>query len=194
MATFPHRSFIAIEEYLQLDQSSRETRYEYIDGHLRMLAGGTLKHSTIGVNITSVLHSLLRSSPCRVYNSDLRVRLSETRYVYPDISVSCNERDHSQIDTIQFPRLVVEILSPSTEAYDRGRKFAYYRDCPTLQEYVLISTERPSVEIFRHEKNHFWTFHAFGLNDEIQLHSLGVSFPAGAIYENITFLEEHDQA
>src|SRR5690349_19246068 len=149
MTALPNRPHMSVEEYFQLERDNRETRYEYIDGIVTMLAGGTADHSTISVNIASILQRLLRASPCRVYNSDLRVRLLERRYVYPDISISCHERDRGRIDTVQFPRLIIEVLSPSTKEYDRGTKFTYYRECPTVQEYVLIDTQRPLIEIYR---------------------------------------------
>ncbi len=188
----PQHPLMTVEEYFELDRTSTETRYEYIDGYVRMLAGGTANHATIGVNVTSTLRRLLRGSPCRVYNSDLRVRISETRYVYPDASVSCDERDRGQSDTVRSPRLIVEVLSPGTEAYDRGRKFAYYRERPTIQEYVLIDTQRQAVEVFRREKNSFWTFHAFGPGDEVELVSVHVRVPVDDIYEDVIVPPEHD--
>jgi len=188
----PRESLMDVEDYLELDRTSIETRYEYIDGYVTMLAGGTANHALIGVNVTSMLRRLLRGGPCLVYNSDLRVRLSETRYVYPDASVSCDERDRGQTDMLRSPRLVVEVLSPATEAYDRGRKFAYYRDNPTIQEYVLIDSLRPIVELFRLEKNSLWTFHSFGPGDDVELASLQVRFPISAVYEDVIFPPEHD--
>ena len=120
-----HDPWMSIEEYLQLDRSSIERRYEYIDGYVTMLAGGTLDHASISANIISILRRSLRGSTCRVFTSDARVRLSKTRFVYPDASVSCDEHDRGQSDNVQSPRLVVEVLSPGTEGYDRGRKFGF---------------------------------------------------------------------
>ena len=137
MMALSHDTTMSVEEYLQLDRSSIEARYEYIDGYVTMLAGGTLDHATIGANIISILRRSLRGSPCRVFTSDARVRLSKTRFVYPDATVSCDEQDRGQNDNVQSPRLVVEVLSPSTEGYDRGRKFGFYRECPTIQEYLI---------------------------------------------------------
>ncbi|QBD80534.1 Uma2 family endonuclease [Ktedonosporobacter rubrisoli] len=191
MANLPYHSDmsdISVEAYLQLDRSSPEQRYEYIDGQLRMLAGGTTRHAKIGINVTSALHDRLRGHSCVVYNSDLRVKLSAHRYVYPDASVSCDVRDHDeQLDNINFPCLIVEILSPGTEAYDRGKKFNYYRECQSVQEYVLVNTESPLVELFRREKNTLWTLHLFSLEDEVKFACLGISLPVTAIYEGITF-------
>src|SRR5207342_470144 len=89
----PDRLMMSVEDYLTLDRTSTEARYEYVDGYVYMLAGVTADHSTISINLTSILHSLLRGNPCRVYNSDLKVRLSQRRIVYPDATVSCDQRD-----------------------------------------------------------------------------------------------------
>jgi len=181
---------MSVEEYLELDHKSLDVRYEYIDGYIYMMAGGTADHSTVSINVTSLLHSLLRGSPCRVYNSDLKVRLAEMRYVYPDASVSCDARDRGLVDTVQYPRLVVEALSPSTEAFDRGRKFAYYRGCPTLQKYMLVDTQRQAVEVFRREADNFWVFYPFGPGETVKLTSINVSFPIDAIYEDVELPED----
>ena len=192
MAVDPHRSLMSVEEYLMLDRDSLDVRYEFIDGHVYMLAGGSADHSTICINMTSLLHSLLRGSPCRVYNSDMRVRLSETRYVYPDASVSCDSRDRGRIESMQYPRLVVEVLSPSTEASDRGRKFGYYRGCPTIEEYVMVDAQRQGVEVYRRASENLWTLHPFVPDDQIELRSLGISFPISAVYENIELPNDDD--
>jgi Uma2 family endonuclease len=181
---------MSIEEYLDLDRRSSETRYEYIDGYIRMLAGGTPDHAKIAANVIGVLYGVLEGSTCGVYTSDVRVCLSETRYVYPDIAVSCDARDQEQEEMIQYPCLIVEVLSPSTEAYDRGRKLAYYRQCPSIREYVLVDSQRQTVEVFRREKNTFWTYHAFGSGDEVELVSLSVRFLLVKLYRNVVLAED----
>jgi Uma2 family endonuclease len=191
MTALPHRPKMSVEEYLQLDRNS-EARYEFIDGHVYMLAGGTANHSIISANIIREFSTSLRGSSCRVYTSDMRVCISETRYVYPDASVSCDLRDRGTVDILRYPRLVIEVLSPSTEAYDRGKKFGYYRTCPTIQEYALVDSQRPVVEVFRRERNNFWVYHAFEPGDEVELVSLGVNLSVSAIYEDVTFPPEDD--
>jgi len=183
----PQHPSMSVEDYLTLDRSSAEARYEYIDGFVTMLAGGTLDHATIGANIISILRHLLRGSGCRVFTSDARVRLSRTRYVYPDATVSCHEQDRGQNDMVQSPRLIVEVLSPSTEDYDRGRKFSYYRECSTIQEYLLIDAQRPMIEVYRRERQDLWILRTFHPGDEIELVHLGVRFPFSAVYEDVTF-------
>lgn len=189
MVADPPRLFMSVEEYLELDRNSLDARYEFIDGVVTMLAGGTADHSSICVNVVSQLHGALRGNPCQVFNSDLRVSISTTRFVYPDISVSCDPRDQEQgnSDIIHYPRVVIEVLSSSTEAYDRGRKFGYYRVCLTLQEYVLVDSQRQAIDLYRRQTENLWTFHPFGPDDEVALKSINVRFPLASLYEDVTF-------
>jgi Uma2 family endonuclease len=190
MVAEPHRLVMSVEEYLTLDRNSLDVRHEFIDGHVYMLAGGTANHSTININMIRELSLALRGNPCRVYNSDMRVRLSEKRYVYPDVSVSCDARDRGTVDILQYPSLIVEVLSPSTAAFDRGKKFSYYRACSTVQEYVLVETQWQAIEVFRHATENLWTYHFFGAGDQVELASLGVSFPVATLYENVELPED----
>src|ERR1700738_919165 len=163
MATDPLRLFMSVEEYLEFDRSSLNARYEFIDGIVTMLAGGTTNHARICVNVVSQLHTLLRGKPCQVFNSDLRVSISRTRYVYPDASVSCDPRDlEEEGDILYVPSVIIEVLSPSTEAVDRGKKFRYYQSCPSIQEYVLISTQEQAIDVYRRATDNLWTLPPFG--------------------------------
>jgi Uma2 family endonuclease len=139
-----------------------------------MLAGGTLDHATIGANIISILRRSLHGSSCRVFTTDARVRLSRNRFVYPDASVSCDEQDRGQSDNVQAPRLIVEVLSPSTE-------------CPTIEEYLLIGAQRPMLEVYRREKHDFWILRAYQMGEEVELTDLGVRFLVSEVYEDIIF-------
>ncbi len=190
MAANPNRVLMSVEEYLELDRNSLDARYEFIDGVVTMLAGGTTKHSRICVNTVSQLHAALRGNPCQVFNSDLRVSISRTRYVYPDASVSCDPHDlEDEGDIIYYPRVIIEVLSPSTEASDRGKKFSYYRSCPTIQEYVLISTQEQAVDVYRRASDNLWTLHPFGPSEVVTLKSINVSIPMDDFYEDVTFPE-----
>lgn len=192
MAADPHRLFMSVEEYLELDRTSLDGRYEYIDGVVTMLAGGTTNHSRISVNMVSFLRSALRGSPCEVFNSDLRVSISSIRYVLPDASVSCDPGDlEGENDIIYSPCVIVKVLSPSTEATDRGKKFRYYQSCPSIQEYVLISRQEQAVDVYRRASDNLWTLHPFGSGDEVKLKSINVSIPLEALYEHVTVPEEH---
>jgi Uma2 family endonuclease len=181
---------MSVEEYLQLDRTSREARYEYVDGYARKLVRGTPDHAKICANIVGVLYSLLDDKPYSLYTSDMRVCLSPTRYVYPDVSVIADGQRQGSDDSIQHPRLVVEVLTAQSEVYDRGRKLAYYRECPTIQEYILINSQHPSIEVYRSEKDTLWRYHAFGTGDTVTLTSLNILFPLSKVYRNVVLPEE----
>lgn len=172
MVAQSHPPLLTVDEYRELARVSAQ-RYEYIDGYVRLMSGGTIDHDAISVNVIRALGDLLEAGPCRVHSSNLKVRLSPTRYVYPDATVTCDERDQRRGDAeeMHFPRLIVEVLSPSTEANDHGDKFGYYRACRTVQEYVLINARRPEVEIYRRAGD-IWTLHTFAIEDSIELASL----------------------
>ena len=190
MTTQPTFPKMSVEEYITLDDNSSETKYEFIDGKVYMLAGGTADHSTINGNILTALKNALRGGQCRIHGSDLKVRLSEKRFVYPDISVSCDPRDRGKITVMQYPILIVETLSPSTETYNRRKKFSYYRACTSIQEYVLVDTQTQSVEVYRRDQAPFWKFSAFEAGDSVELASLGINIPVTAIYEDVELPED----
>jgi Uma2 family endonuclease len=185
---------MSVEEYLESERHSA-IKHEYVDGHVYAMAGGTRAHGVIAVNVTALLRSHVRSGPCRVYNSDVKVQLTETRYVCPDVSVGCDERDRTNDDEdiVRYPTVAVEVLSSGTEAYDRGAKFALYRSSETLREYVLVSTDRVAVECYRRGTNDLWTLYPFGPGDEVVLGSIGVKCPIAAFYEDVVVPEGHEQ-
>src|SRR6266480_3019182 len=120
------RVTMSFEQYFEFEENSPDTRCEYLDGYVYMMSGGSANHAAISGNIYAILRSLLRGSQCRVYNSDMKVRVSEQQYFHPDVTVSCDPNDSGTAAVIRSPRLVVEVLSPSTEARDRGRKLQCY--------------------------------------------------------------------
>ncbi len=122
------------------------------------------------------------------------MRLSETRYTFPDASVTGDERDQGEEDMVQSPRLIVEVLSESTEAYDRGKKFAFYRQCPTIEEYVLVATDHQAVEVFHRTPEGWSAYHArlYGPGDTIELASLNIQFPLANLYQRTTVRESLD--
>jgi Uma2 family endonuclease len=188
----PNQSFVSVEEYFELDADSQDTRYEYVDGQLRMLAGGSLNHSLIASNIIYILRGRLRGKHCFVFTADAHVQISATRYFHPDVTVSCDTQDRGKQTVLHSPRVVFEVLSPSTEDYDHGRKFMYYRECPTVQEYILVDSFRPSIEVRRRETEKLWTLHTYELGDEIELRSLGISFSIADVYEDIVFSSDDE--
>jgi Uma2 family endonuclease len=182
---------IKIDDYLALDRNSQDARYEYLEGELRMLAGGSADHSTITTNLTSILHRLVEDGPCKVYNSDMKLQLSESRYVYPDITVTCDPRDQEPEDEMtHFPSVVVEVLSPSTVSVDRGKKLLYYQAHPTIQAYVLADSQSILIEAYQCEKGR-WTFSTYGLGDEVELASLSIRFSVNDVYKKTGLIKNY---
>jgi len=178
---------MTVEEWRMLERTSHDIKHEYIDGQVYAMSGGSLAHGSIGSNTVRTLQDALRAEgkTCYTYNSDVAVRLSFRRYTYPDATVTCDERDRPTPDKaeVQAPRVIVEVLSDTTEAYDRGRKFSYYRNCPTVEEYVLVASKYQSVEVYR-RTSQSWAYDAYGPNDEIVLGSLAITVSVAALYRD----------
>ncbi len=187
MVVNPDHSYMSFDQYLELCRNNPDTHYEYDHGQVTMLAGGKLDHSRIAKNIIAALDTLLHNSSCEVFTSDAVVRLPAGRGVLPDVTVTCDQRDHRNNDYIQYPCLIFEVLSPSTEAVDRGRKFNDYRACPTIKEYVLVNTHEPLIEYYQREKEPMWSYYTFGADQELPLTSIGVTLSVNAIYKNVLF-------
>lgn len=180
----PNQPYTTVEEYLELDRHAIGKRYEYLDGEIYMQAGGSANHSAISANIIAYLRNALRGSPCFPFTSDMRVRLTKTRYVLPDVVVSCDQKDRGDVDLIESPRVVVEVLSPSTKDLDRDKKFVAYRAHPTIQEYIMVNTRYKAVEIYRRQKKNLWTYQVLEIDDYLECTSIGVRMPVFAIYED----------
>ncbi len=180
---------MSVDEYLKLRESDPDHRYEYIDGEVYMITGGNVRHSTIGNNIGRLIGNMLEDSPCVTYNSDACFQITEDRYVCPDVTVSCDPRDSDEsseeedLKTIQYPCFLAEVLSPGTQALDRGLKALLYQDYPTLQEFLLVETKAPKVRFYRRESNNRWTIYILNYEDEVELDSLGIHFPVAALYK-----------
>jgi len=178
----PEYPFIDVKDYLTLDEQATSVRYEYVDGRLRMLAGGSRDHSIIATNIASILHSALRKTSCTVYNSDIRFKLSEARYAHPDVTVGCDERDDGKQDNIQYPRLIIEVLSPGTENIDKGEKLDIYLDQPSIAEYMLVGSQKKWIELYyRYEDA--WVSRIYKPNNKIHLRCIDVTITFEDIYE-----------
>lgn len=179
------------QEYLEWEVQ-QPLRYEYLNGEVFAMAEGTLPHADIALNLASLLREPLRGR-CKVRNSDAKVGITdEGPFTYPDLSISWDERDRTARQFIRYPCVIIEVLSPSTEAYDRGGKFALYRRLSTLQEYVLVSSETKTVEIFRRDAVGEWRFIPYSEGDTIELMSLGITLSLNAIYEDVV-LELEDE-
>jgi Uma2 family endonuclease len=186
----PQYPVMSVEDYLLLDSSSKEARYEYLDGDLHMLAGGTMNHGIIIANLTGILYALLNDGPCGLYSADVRLQLSESRYVYPDLTISCDQRDNdSEDEMIHFPTVVTEVLSPGTEAFDRGKKFFYYREHLSIQEYMLINADSVQIEIYQREEDG-WKLRTYGPGSYARLESLDIQFPVDVVYRRVRLRED----
>src|SRR5690349_21534961 len=178
----PHHPFIDVEDYLLLDTNSKNARYEFLDGELYMQAGGSNDHSVIAVNFTTILNQAAKGTLCRVFNSDVRLKLSETRYVHPDIAVSCDQRDIEQEDMISHPSLVAEVHSPTTEMIDRIKKSVYYRECESIQEYLIIDSRSISIEYYQREGD-AWKIRTYRAGSSIRLACFDLQFPIEELYD-----------
>jgi Uma2 family endonuclease len=182
------------EEYLAWE-AEQPLRYEYLNGEVIAMTGGTIPHNQVAVNLAALLKSHLRGKGCKVLTSDAKVAVSESGpFHYADVSVTCDERDRSARQYIRYPCLVVEVLSPSTEAIDRGEKFRQYRRIETLREYVLINPDRSGLECYRLNERGNWELvqsvddEADPATTEIHLTSLDCRFPLALLYEDIDLL------
>ncbi len=183
---------MSVEAYFQLDATFPDTKYEYHDGVVRLMSGGSAAHATIAGNIYIGLRLEFRSGPCTVYNSDMRVQVAEGVYYFPDVSVTCNIEDRRRdAKTVRSPRLVVEVLSPSTEKVDRREKLQAYQACPTIAEIVLVNQFAPYVEIWRRDEEDeaAWHYMHYGEGEEVEFVSLDVRLAMQDIYQQVNFDE-----
>jgi Uma2 family endonuclease len=180
-------------EYLRIERAALY-RSEYFAGEMFAMAGGSPRHSLIKTNLLSELRQRLKGQRCTAYDSDLRILIAATGlYTYPDASVICGELqydDHHR-DTVLNPTLLAEVLSESTEAYDRGKKFHHYQKLPSLKEYLLVSQDSPKLERFSHNADNTWTLTMVsGLDQSLELPSIGVTLSLAEIYEKVDFTAE----
>lgn len=186
-------SGMTVAEYLAWE-AEQPTKHEYMNGEVYAMTGATLPHNDIALNFYSLLRSHLRGKGCRANVVDVKVKVSEQGpYFYPDVVVSCDQRDRRAIESISYPCLIVEVLSPSTAAFDYSKKFQFYRQIPTMTEYVLI--DATEVKIDRYAKNAAgkWELTAYpedGGDAELELSSLNFRCPLGLIYEDVEFMGE----
>lgn len=175
------------EEYFQWE-AEQQLRHEYINGEVYAMSGGTQNHGRIASNIIFILKGHLRGGGCQVGNSDCRVNILETNdFVYPDVSITCDDRDRTAVQAIKYPCLVVEVLSPSTANYDRGDKFRMYRRNPVLQDYLLVDAEKIAIDLYRHNELGNWEIINYQAGDTIKLQSINLSCLIEDVYEDIIF-------
>jgi Uma2 family endonuclease len=188
MATQP-KKFVTVEEYIQQERTALD-RHEYLDGEIFAMAGGTPVHSTIGSNILIEIGSQLRGSDCTVRNPDMRIRTSPRGlYSYADAVVSCADEQFDN-GTLLNPVVIVEVLSESTESYDRGKKFELYRQIPSFREYLIVAQDRPYVEHHVREAvgTRVWIMREYtNLEDIITLGTIKVKLSLADIYAKVSF-------
>jgi Uma2 family endonuclease len=181
-------TFFSVEEYLQLEQTS-EIRHEYLCGQVFAMSGGSKEHNRITLNIASTVRSHLRGSSCSVFMADMKVNIelanqNKSIFHYLDATVSCNPDDQDRF-CLNYPCLIIEVLSPSTELTDRREKLVNYQNLETLQEYVLVSQEEIKIEVYRKDDEGNWLLEILGKDDELQLTSVGLTLTMSDIYEDV---------
>ncbi|MDJ0798262.1 MAG: Uma2 family endonuclease [Calothrix sp. MO_167.B12] len=181
-------NFFTVEEYLQLEQTS-EIHHEYLGGQVFAMSGGSKEHNTISLNIASRLRFHLRGGSCSVFMADMKVRIelvnqNKSIFYYPDVIVSCDSQDKERF-FLNYPCLIIEVLSPSTETTDRREKLVNYRTLESLQEYVLVSQEEIKVEVYRQDAQGNWSLTILGKDDELCLDSIDLNLTMADIYEDV---------
>ncbi|WP_373529831.1 Uma2 family endonuclease [Nostoc sp.] len=180
-------SYISPEDYLKAEESS-PIKHEYRQGEVYAMAGASNGHVIISLNVASLLRNHLRGSGCQAYISDTKAHIeSLNTYYYPDVIVSCDQRDKAFDNFLRYPCLIVEVLSPTTEAFDRGDKFADYRQMESLQEYVLVSQNRMNLECFRRNLEGQWVLYPYAQGNIIHLASVDFQCAIASVYEDVTF-------
>jgi Uma2 family endonuclease len=187
MASEPlHR--ISVDEYLALERRSA-TKNEYLNGEIFAMTGASRPHNIITGNVFASLHSQLRGRGCEIFTSDMRVRVPAANlYTYPDVVVACGDPRFTdeEIDTLLNPALIVEVLSPSTESYDPGTKFEYYRTLPSLAEYLLLAQDRVHAEHFVKQPNDGWLLtETDRLDDVLELPAIGCTLSLRNAYDRV---------
>lgn len=194
MGALPNPDRYTETAYLALERNS-DIRHEFFDGAVIAMSGGSETHTDIVSSLHVLLYQALRARNCKVYPFEMAVKSAVTNnYSYPDLTVVCGERQFADVTGIAVllnPLIIVEVLSPSTEAFDRGKKFHHYQTIPSLQNYMLVAQEHPQVEVFARGSGTTWVLtQAHGLEEAIILPALDVTLPLAVIYEQITFKDD----
>jgi Uma2 family endonuclease len=181
--------YLTAEEYLAIERHA-DTRSELINGRMYEMAGASREHNLIAGNVFAGLHQRLTATPCETYKSDMRVKVGPTGlYTYPDVVVACGklEFEDAELDTLLNPQVVIEVLSESTEKYDRGAKFEHYQRISSLQEYVLVAQDRVRIDHFlRHGEQ--WLLTSYSDMDEgLRFPTLDCAIPLGEVYARVEF-------
>ena len=184
----PHYSF---EDYLAAERDCIDAKHEYVAGQVFAMTGATYHHNLITTNVVSELRQQLKSRPCIALSSDMRLRIQAAdSCLYPDIVVLCDKPvfHDERNDVLTDATLVAEVLSPSTEGYDRGGKFALYRGLPGLRQYLLIAQDRPVMDLFTRQADGRWVLDAYtDMDTSIRLESIDCTLRLGEVYDKVDF-------
>lgn len=186
MSALPQTSRnLSAQDYLAWEAAQPE-RHEFVDGEVFAMAGAEDRHVTVTGNVYMALRQHLRGTPCRTFMADMKVQANaNSSYFYPDVVVTCSAADATSRQIKREPRLIVEVLSPGTEAYDRGEKFLRYRQIASLSEYVLVDFENRRVDVFRKQSDGLWVLHPFDAQTPVTLASVDVVIDADTLYAEI---------
>lgn len=185
MALPPPLEPLTAQAYLDWEATQPE-KHEFYHGEVFAMGGASRQHVTVSGNIAAALDLALDGSPCRVYMADMKLQAAtDHTYFYPDVLVTCDPIDHKADLFIQHPRLIVEVLSPSTAAYDRGVKFSAYRQIGSLQEYLLVDPELRRIELFRRVPSGVWELHDIAEGQPVNLTGLGVEIAWQRVFRNL---------
>lgn len=183
------------EEYLRLERAA-DHKSEFLDGRIYAIAGGSREHDYVAGSLYAELRALLRGRSCDVFSGNMRVKVSPAGlYTYPDVSALCGEAqfDDGHVDTLLNPSVIIEVLSESTERYDRGKKFGLYRKLQTLREYILVAQDVPHIEQYVRQ-GELWTFGEInGLESALAIPTLDCTIPLASIYERVRFPAPEDR-
>ncbi len=178
------------EEYFAWEEKQLE-KHEYIDGQVYAMSGGSINHGRVAIKLTAMFDTHLENSGCITGNSDIKINIVETRnYTYPDASVTCDDRDKTTTQYITYPCLIVEVLSASTESYDRGGKFRLYRQNPVLQDYLLVSSTSIEMDLYHKQETGEWVIINYKEGDTVELKSINLNFLIEQVYRGLNLTPE----
>lgn len=195
MNAIPAIKYVTVEEYLQMEETSDE-RHEYFDGEVFAMAGTSFAHNEISANVQGAIWQFLQGKRCRIYSNNLKVHVkTKSAFVYPDLAIICNGPVflEGRKDIVTNPSVIIEILSPFTQDFDHGKKFMFYRQIPTLREYILISSMEVLAEKFVREESGAWTLTEYKrMEDKFSIDTIGYQTTLADLYRDVMFENEND--
>ena len=185
MAQAAHQPTFSANDYLAWEPTQLD-RHEYLDGEVFAMAGAEDRHVTVAMNIGFAVRQHLSGSPCRTYMSDMRLFVAAVNsYFYPDVLVTCSAHDLASPKAKTEPKLIIEVLSPSTAAYDRGLKFSHYRTRASLEEYALIDLDTRITDCYRKGPDGLWVLHPFARDESVELSSVSLTLSAAQLFADV---------